>query len=66
MFKHQFIQRLDIGTEYFQGDPSRMRKVIFDYIMSLESQKNKKQKEIDKIKISFGIWFFLFCIVIKF
>ena len=35
MFKHQFIQIIDIGTEYFQGDSSKMRKVIFDYINNI-------------------------------
>ena len=65
LFKQQFMQRIDIGTEYFQGDPSRMRKVIFDYIMSLESKEIEKQKENNKIITSFSIWIFLFCIYIN-
>ena len=32
IFKEKFIQRTDIGTEYFEGDKYKMRKIIFDYI----------------------------------
>ena len=32
IFKESFKQRTDIGTEYFEGNPDVMRKIICDYI----------------------------------
>jgi len=30
IFKENFTQRTDIGTEYFEGNPNTMRKIICD------------------------------------
>lgn len=43
IFKEKFIQRTDIGTEYFKGDKYKMRKIISDYI--------NNEQEIEEIDV---------------
>jgi hypothetical protein len=55
IFKSKFIQKLDYGTEYFEGDKKEMIKEIYNYIdkMNIKKKKDnkeKKKKEIKKIK----------------
>ena len=45
IFKQKFIQRIDIGTEYFEGNPDVMRKIICDYINNEEEDQEDQDQE---------------------
>ena len=34
IFKQKFIQRTDIGTEYFEGDKDKMQEIIINHIIN--------------------------------
>ena len=34
IFKQKFIQRTDIGTEYFEGDKDKMQEIIYNHIIN--------------------------------
>ncbi len=49
LFKANFIQRLDYGTEYFEGDKRKMIKEIFNFINSKnDDSMNKVEKKDTK------------------
>ena len=52
IFKSKFIQKLDYGTEYFEGDKKEMIKEIYNYIdkMNIEKEKKEKDEKDDKEK----------------
>ena len=55
IFKNKFIQKLDYGTEYFEGDKELMIKEIFNFITNRENfkkkdKKDKKDKKVKKVK----------------
>jgi len=45
IFKSKFIQRLEYGTEYFEGDKRLMMKEIFNFINSRNDDSIKKDNE---------------------
>lgn len=54
IFKQKFIQRIDIGTEYFEGNPDAMRKIICDYInneIKNDVIHNENTNEMEKTQI---------------
>lgn len=46
LLREQFINRKDIGREYFEGDPVKMRAVICNYILSFSRQHYDAEDEI--------------------
>jgi hypothetical protein len=44
IFKNLFIQRKEIGTEYFEGDYQKMIDIIYSTIRSSKKSKMKKEK----------------------
>jgi hypothetical protein len=54
IFKSKFIQKLDYGTEYFEGDKKEMIKEIYNFINNINTDniiKNKIIKKKNKKKI---------------
>ena len=51
MFKEKYIQRLDIGIEYFEGSPLCMRNDFFSIINTFDNLSNEdiKDKTYDRI-----------------
>ena len=53
LFKHKYIQRKDIGSEYFEGNVVMMRKDIFDMAMEYDcvgfSECKKRQRGLKKL-----------------
>ena len=47
LFKSKFIQKLDYGTEYFQGDIDDMIKEIFNYIYNNKTIDSKIVAKVD-------------------
>ena len=50
LFKEKFKQRLDYGTEYFEGDKNTMIREIFNYIDNKQCIKDKKIKDVKDVK----------------
>ena len=50
LFKEKFKQRLDYGTEYFEGDKNTMIREIFNYIDNKQCIKDKKIKNVKDVK----------------
>jgi len=54
IFKESFKQRTDIGTEYFEGNPDEMRKIICHYInneIKNDVIHNENTNEMEKTQI---------------
>ena len=53
LFKHKYVQRRDIGSEYFEGNVVMMRKDIFDMVMEYDcvgfSECKKRQRGLKKL-----------------
>ena len=53
LFKHKYVQRRDIGSEYFEGNYVMMRKDIFDMVMEYDcvgfSECKKRQRGLKKL-----------------
>lgn len=47
IFKNKFIQEINIGTEYFVGDPNEMKKEIMNYFENIENNFCLKDKSED-------------------
>lgn len=45
IFKENFTQKTDIGTEYFEGNPDAMRKIICDYINNEEEDQEDQEDQ---------------------
>lgn len=37
LFKNKFTHRVDIGREYFEGDPNLMSQVFFDFVQDIKN-----------------------------
>ena len=48
LFKGKFIQKLDYGTEYFEGDKKLMIREIFNFIDKFEENMKGVKKEVKK------------------
>ena len=52
LFKHKYIQRKDIGSEYFEGNVVTMRKDMFDMVIEYDcagfSECKKRQRGLKK------------------
>lgn len=51
-FKSKFVQRSDIGREYFEGDPSEMTRLMFKTALSTPSKPRAKQTRLTKKRYS--------------
>lgn len=53
LFKYKYVQRRDIGSEYFEGNVVMMRKDIFDMVMEYDcvgfSECKKRQRGLKKL-----------------
>ena len=47
-FKKKFIQRRDIGTEYFEGDMKKMMKKICEIVVNICYEKEESEEESEE------------------
>ena len=56
LFKHKYIQRKDIGSEYFEGNLVMMRKDMFDMVIEYDcagfSECKKRQRGLKKLVLN--------------